>query len=256
MAAGLQVGALRLIGFVPSDLATAAAEVVRFVADQVDAEPTDLASYSSRAHTQSDHVTAVEAHLGFRRTDRGDLKALSDWLVERAMEHDRPLVLFRLACEHLRSERLVRPGVTVLERLVVSARQRAIEETWLGLAPFVGLSERAQLDELLDVDAGLGLTRLVWLRQEASAAVPAMIRTQLDKLVYLRGLGVDPAVVAGLNPNRVRYLARVGRRMTPQALSRSDPARRYQIMAATLVETLYSLTDEILDLFDAGLGGC
>jgi len=42
--------------------------------------------------------------------------------------------------------------------------------------------------------------------------------------------------------------------MSPQMLRRCDPARRYQVVAATLTETLYMLTDEILELFDTALG--
>ena len=94
-------------------------------------------SYASRPLvTRSDHVATVERHLGFQRAGPGDLKALGDWLVERALEHDRPIVLFRIMSDHLRAERLVRTGVTVLERLVSSARQRAIDET--GSSDFSG----------------------------------------------------------------------------------------------------------------------
>jgi hypothetical protein len=41
----------------------------------------------------------------------------------RALEHDKSGLLFQLACEHLRAEKIVRPGVTRLERLVMAARE-------------------------------------------------------------------------------------------------------------------------------------
>lgn len=126
LAAGLQLGALRLVGFVPADLATAPAPAVAFVAAQVGAAVEDLDGYSTRERTRYDHVEAVERLLGFRRSDLGDLKALWDWLVERAMEHDRPMVLFRLACEHLQAERVVRPGATTIERAVIAARLQGV----------------------------------------------------------------------------------------------------------------------------------
>ena len=254
LSAGLQIGGLRLLGFVPSELLSAPEEVIGFVAGQVGAEVGDAASYSVRAHTRSDHIASVERHLGYRRPAPGDLKSLGDWLVERALEHDRPIVLFRLMCDHLKAERIVRPGVTVLERLVGTARQRAIEETWYKLAPHISSEQRRALDGLLQIDPALRITPLVWFRQEASTALPTMIQTQLNKLERLRDLGFDPAVVSALNPNRVRHLSRLGRRMSPQALRRSAPGRRYQILIATLVETTYSLTDEIIGLFDAALG--
>ena len=73
---------------------------------------------------------------GIRVPPPGSLrfKSLGDWLVERALEHDRPIVLFRLMCDHLKAERIVRPGVTVLERLVATARPQVLEHAVYGPA--------------------------------------------------------------------------------------------------------------------------
>ena len=57
-----------------------------------------------------------------------------------------------------------------------------------------------------------------------------------------------------LHPNRLKFLARIGRRSTHQALQRMPEARRYPILAAFLRQTLIDLTDEIVDLFDTYLG--
>jgi hypothetical protein len=43
-------------------------------------------------------------------------------LGDRALGHDGPLALMRHAADWLRRERVVRPGLTVLERLVATAR--------------------------------------------------------------------------------------------------------------------------------------
>ena len=67
LAAGLQIGALRLLGFVPADLSAAPTEVLRYVANQVGASPSDLAKYTTRRATLAEHLTIVENHVGFRR---------------------------------------------------------------------------------------------------------------------------------------------------------------------------------------------
>lgn len=242
LAGGLQIGALRLLGFVPFEVSTAPESAIRFVAGQVDAGVDDLGGYARRQHTISDHISEIEGHLGFSRLDPGGLKALGDWIVERALEHDQPIVLFRMACEHLKAERRVRPGVSVLERLVATVRQSATEQTWRILAGQISPSTQDRFDRLLEVDDQANITPLTWLSQQATEPLAKMIGVQIDKLHQLRAIGLDPTVVAGLNPNRVRHLAGLGRRMSPQALRRSDPARRYQIVAATLTQTLYSLT--------------
>ena len=101
LAGGLQVGALQLLGFVPDDLESAPGSVVEFVAGQVDASPEDLARYSKRRMTRWGHVSAVEQHVGFGRVGPGEVKELEGWLGERALEHDRPVTLFAMACGHL-----------------------------------------------------------------------------------------------------------------------------------------------------------
>jgi hypothetical protein len=73
--------------------------------------------------------------------------------VDRALEHDRPTLLLRLACEHLLGLRIERPGVTPLERLIAAARRRAQHETYQRLAPILTGNCKARLDGLLTVDA-------------------------------------------------------------------------------------------------------
>jgi hypothetical protein len=58
----------------------------------------------------------------------GEWKDLDEFLFARAMEHDSPKLLYRLACEYLLSSRVIRPGVILLLRRVAAARART--ETW------------------------------------------------------------------------------------------------------------------------------
>ncbi len=176
VAAGIQIGAMRLLGFVPDDLSAVPDAVLTFVAEQVGASPETVTDYTTRQQTRSEHVTAVIRHLGFRRTDRGDLKLLGDWLTERALEHDRPIVLFRLACKFLHAEYLARPGVTVIERAVIAARQRANLETYQRLASQLTAEARSRLGQLLEVQPELGMTPLVWLRRPGTGSLVTQIR--------------------------------------------------------------------------------
>ena len=57
-----------------------------------------------------------------------------------------------------------------------------------------------------------------------------------------------------LNPNRVRHLAGLGRRMGAQAIARMGPERRYPILVAVVIESLVSTSDLVLDLFDKAVG--
>ena len=54
------------------------------------------------------------AYAGWQAVDVPGWKELDEFLFARAMEHDSPKLLFRLACEYLASEQVVRPGVVSL----------------------------------------------------------------------------------------------------------------------------------------------
>jgi hypothetical protein len=92
--------------------------VIDYLAQQLGTTPEIFAGYGDRPHTRTDHLQEVTAYLGFRKARPGDLGSLMAWLVERALEHDRPTLLLQLACEKLRTDQIVRPGPT---RLVSNA---------------------------------------------------------------------------------------------------------------------------------------
>jgi len=89
----LQLGALRFMGFFPTPLQSAPSGVVSYVANQIGVEPTVLLEYGQRVHTVSDHQRKISAYLNYRKADDKDWQKLSAWLLERALEHDRPSLL-------------------------------------------------------------------------------------------------------------------------------------------------------------------
>src|SRR5881398_174324 len=118
------------LGFAPDDLLTAPSSVVKYVARQLGVSPEALKQYGTRPQTRTDHLQEILSYLEFREAGATDLQALAAFLLERALEHDKPVVLFQVACEHLKSEHIVRPGVTTLERMVIAAREQAERETY------------------------------------------------------------------------------------------------------------------------------
>ena len=186
--------------------------------------------YASRRRTQTDHQLHVQAYLKFRRATPLDFYALHTWLVERALEHDKPTLLLQLACEKLSREQIVRPGVTRLERLVATARDQAHDETFRRLTPLLTDERKAFLDGLLTPDPHTGRTLLSWLRQEAVSHAASQIIATLHKIAFLHDTGVAQWDLASLNPNRAKWLAQIGWKSTNQHLQRMAPLRRYPVL--------------------------
>ena len=97
----MQLCALRYLGFAPDALSTAPWDAVVYVAQQLAVSPDALAVYGRRIPTRTLHLQQVQAHLGFRPATPLDLYALQIWLVERALEHDKPTLLLQLACDKI-----------------------------------------------------------------------------------------------------------------------------------------------------------
>ena len=246
----LQLCTLRFLGFCPTDLRTIPAPVVHFVADQLQVAPEVLTGYGDREQTRSDHLLQIQRYLGFRRASAADLRELGDWLLARALEHDRPTLLFQMACERLRTTKILRPAVTPLERLVATARQEAQTATFRVVQPQLSQERQTLLDSLLVPDMDLNVTPLFWLRDRAIANSPKAILATLDKLVWLKRGKVYQWEDSGLTPNRQKFLAQVARRSTNQALQRMAAERRYSLLLAFVQQALVEITDEAIDLFD------
>lgn len=257
---------VRYLGFYPEDPTTIPHNVVWYVGQQIMVSPEALGAYPEREQTRTEHLRRIYEHLGYRRPTQMDLRALFDWLVERAIEHDDPALLVSLAAERFKAEKLVRPRISRLERMAAAARERANDETFLALFPILTEEAKAMLDALLIPEPEIsraerrarrrslgpapGRTWHSWLREGATSNSPPAILAQLKKLEVLWEMGVADFDLKAINHNRLKYLANLGRRYTNQALQRQAPGRRYPILLAFLSEAYSEITDEVVDLFD------
>jgi len=251
----VQLCTLPWLGFVPDNVPAAPSAAVARLSERLGIAVGELRGYGLRGQTRTGHVREVAAYLGWRQVDTVRWKDLEEFLFARAMEHDSPKLLFRQACEYLSSSRLVRPGVVkVLER-VATARERARAETWERVAPLLTPHRRAELDSLLAVDPVLGRTRLAWLEAGPVSATPAAVKDELEKLAFLRGMDAPAIDLSVLPAERRRFLAGVGRRLTPQHLARRDDGRRYPVLLTLVTQSAVDVLDEVLLLFDQALTG-
>ncbi|MFG1869659.1 Tn3 family transposase [Micromonospora arborensis] len=251
----VQLCTLPWLGFVPDEVAEAPAAVVGRLSQRLGVAMGELRGYGERVQTRTDHLREVAGYAGWRPMDTAEWEDLEEFLFARAMEHDSPKLLFRLACEYLLSSRVVRPGVILLLRRVAAARARARTETWARVRHLLTDGRCAELDLLLVPDAYLGRTPLAWLGVGPTSSSPAAVKAELEKLAYLRRLDAHTLDLSMLPAERRRFLAGVGRRLTGQALQRREPERRYPILLTLLAQSAVDVLDETLLLFDQAISG-
>jgi len=252
----LQLCALRYLGFSPDDLNAAPSNAVAYIAGQLGITPNALKSYGDRRPTRTEHFQQIQTYLGFLKASQVELKSLSQWLIERALEHDKPMLLFQLACEKLRRDKIIRPGVIRLEQMVATARYQAQSETFNRVNPLLTKERSDFLDGLLILDSQKKRTLLSWLRRTATSNSAIQILANLEKFKFLKKVNVDQWDLSMLNPNRLKFLAQIGRKSTNQYLQRLTEQRRYPILLATLKQSLIDITDEIIEMYDRCLWEC
>lgn len=111
----LQMCTLLWLGFVPDDLKAAPPAAIGRLAQQLGADPAGLADYGGwQDRTRTDHLRKILARLHWRTAGPSELRQLDAFLLARALEHDSPTLLVRLACDHLRRAQVVRPAIDPL----------------------------------------------------------------------------------------------------------------------------------------------
>lgn len=250
----VQLCALRHLGFVPDDLAAAPPEVVAAVAERLGVEVITFDTYLDLDdRTVRDHRALIMKHAGWVLCGRGEWKQLADWLVERALEHDDTMVLFRDALAHLRASDVLRPSLNELMRAVGTARARADQELFDRLTPQLDTGQRSRLDDLIETNVSLGVAPLVWIHTKATKATAASITEEIRKRDLLEEVGATSLDVTMIAPERRRQLAAFGRRSSPKSLRRTPMERRYPVLVASVVDAHTAITDEIVHLFDRAL---
>ena len=120
------------LGFVPDNVASAPAAAVARLAEQLGLDPGALQGYGKRAQTRTDHLKLVGEVSGVEdraRPAAAAMKELEQFLLDRAMEHDSPTLLFNLAREYLMAGKVIRPGAVTLAKMVGAAREDAARLT-------------------------------------------------------------------------------------------------------------------------------
>lgn len=246
----VQLLLLRFLGFYLPELNSIPAAVIQYVASQIGAEAEQYEFYGEREATLTAHRQIIEKYLGFRHPAEDDFKQIGEWLRERALEHDRPLYLLQLLCERLLAERIIRPGFSVVERMVATARNEAELEIFRQLESIIDDVLAEDLDGLLSAEQPNRPTPLALLRQSATTNSPKSILGGLQKLHQLQRFQAGQWNLAAINPNRRKQLAQIGFRSTAQALSRMNKTRRYPILLAFLSQLYVEVLDELVEIFD------
>jgi hypothetical protein len=136
--------------------------------------------------------------------------------------------------EKLKKEKIVRPGDTILCKIIATARINAQNKIYNHLEQLLTEEFKSLLDKILIPDCTTAKTPLSCLRYGETSNAPKSILNATKKLSFLKELQVDKWDLSSINPNRRKFLAQLGRKSTNQILQRMYPEKKCPILICFL----------------------
>lgn len=245
---------VRFLGAFPVSAVEIPASVLATLTAQLDLAPiTGIHAYfdgSSRIR----HLTLIRTHCGF--TDFGDNAVarfrLTRWLYALCWSgDDRPGPLIDRAAAWLIANKVLLPGVTVLERLVGRIRDRARTRLWRHLVASLSDDQRVRIAALFDEGDTSTFAALDALRTVPSKRMSSELYRHLDRLDAVRAFNLRPAPPRGVPAATLERLARVARVGKPSAIAALQEPRRTATVAALFHTLEAAAQDDAAELAEA-----
>lgn len=250
----LQLCVFRYPGRILSAEDVIPAAVIKFIAAQLGMHAADLEGYAIREETRRDHLIELRALYGYKMfTGRGarDLKVWLATEAEAALSNEDLARHFVAEC---RRSQTILPGVSVIERLCADALVAAERKIEARISERLDVVMRAKLDAMLSEVVEDGTSQFIWLRQFEVGKNSADMNRVLDRLEFLQGLGLTPAVLKDVPPHRVTRMRRQGERYFTHDLRDISDDRLLAILAACAVEWQAAIADAVVEAHDRIVG--
>ena len=228
--------------------------MVAFVAHQLGCSPAAFGEYALRDQTRREHAVELQKSLRLRSFRLADWRSCLQVGANAAWATDRGEPIVAAMLEHLRAANVFVPTAAVLERIGLAARARARKRTFQVLAEGLTDAAREALNGLLTFDPAVRRSRCAWLRDYAESPAPSNMIALLDRLDYVRNLGVDAERTRRIHPARLGRLLSEAAIMTVQHIADLEPARRTAILVAQTTELETRIADATLAMFEKYIG--
>ena len=131
------------------------AEMLAHVAQQVDVNPNAWTEYATRDETRREHALELQSVFGYRSFTIAEYRKVRGWLTDLALRTNKALALAEELIELLRSQRIIVPAITMIDRLCAEALARGVKLLYKRLTQSLDDHCRTKLDALLLPREGL-----------------------------------------------------------------------------------------------------
>jgi TnpA family transposase len=248
----IQLGTVRFLGTFLEDPTDVPLGMVRYVAEHLEIETGDRLAEYRTSRWRWRHPIEIREKFGYCLFADGFTQfRLNRWLYALYWTGtNRPSVLFDRAITWLLVNKVLLPGLSVLERAIARIRARANSRLWRRLTADITVEQRIRLDALLIVPEVGRQSPLDRLRNGPVLTSSSELLRAIVRFQEVQELANDLPSIDLLPPTRVAALARFASAARAQAVARLPDDRRLATLLAFIRTLEASSLDDVLDLYD------
>jgi TnpA family transposase len=248
----VQLTTLRYLGSFPNNFHEIPDVVMQTLCRQLEVQDADCIKHYVRNRGYERHAIEIQARYGYRIfTDTQVGLRLTRWLYALCWTGtDRPGDLFRRATTWLLANKVLLPGVSVLERFISQLRSRVERHLWHTLGRNVTLEQKRSLQELLTSNEGERTSRLDQLRSGPVRISGRSLIRALRRLEEARRYNIHVPASAHIPPSRIAALARFANTAKATAINRLPASRRLATLVAFAICLEATANDDALELLE------
>ena len=146
------------------------------------------------------------------------------------------------------------PAINAIDSICAEAITSANRIIYTALTSSLSETHRQNIDALLNRKEGSKLTILGWLRQSPAKPNSKYMLEHIERLKCLQAIDLPEDIGKHVHQKSLTENCSRSGQMTPADLARFESQRRYATLVAIVVESMATITDEIIDLHDRIIG--
>jgi TnpA family transposase len=186
---------------------------------------------------------------------RTDVPFMIEAAADAAWATDNGVTIAAGVISALRGAKILLPAISTIERAGIAGRARARKQATQALLSGLNSAQLTKLDELFSADDDAESASLAWLKAIPMAAKPDHIKEILDRLQFVRQVGIPAKQAAMIHPDRYHQFVREARASPAYMIERYSRARRRATLVAHLIDLEERLTDAAIEMADKLIGG-
>jgi hypothetical protein len=178
----LLLGGVRLLGRFPYDFELLPKDLLAHTCGQLEMDVPLFLNYPLRRSTRQEHIHRIRQYLGLRPFTESDRDGVNAFVDEQVRAGLRLHELLPRTEQALRQQHIVLPGLTVLEKLIATARADAEERLFQQIAARVSEGAKERILSLLQKPPDQRFSPFQQLQQAAGRPSPDAFDKELDAL--------------------------------------------------------------------------